>query len=140
MPSRVVSGSPLWDWPCIPNWLSPAIAFRTTGTAGDNDDSFNVRGPIRAGRPMAEPGAGRLEGHLRDIAHVDANRRKDPARPDALGQSFVACHVPGHLARRDDVAHPLRGTHVPDRLRLQRPPAAGPDQRRRAADDGSSAT
>ena len=72
-----------------------------------------------------------MEGHLRDAAAVDADRRQDPPRAHALAQSF--------LARRRSMSPraglttgpiPDGARTVPDRFRLRRSRAVAAHQRR----------
>src|SRR5262245_5252263 len=57
-----------------------------------------------------------LEGHLRHAAVMDANRRQDPPRANALAQSFLARRSLCLATRPDYVVHPLRRTDLPARF------------------------
>ncbi len=52
-----------------------------------------------------------LDRYPRDAASLDANRRQDTARPDAMAQSFLACAPLCHSARAQHVVHSLRRRH-----------------------------
>ena len=70
-----------------------------------------------------EPGRNcpmRVARHLRDPAPVDADRRQDPARADAVAQSFLACPAVRHRARADHVADSVRRANLRDRVRFHR--------------------
>src|ERR1051326_3429151 len=62
-----------------------------------------------------------LEGHLPDIASVDADRRQDPPGTYALAQSLLARDALCHGAWPDHVADPRWRTQLRDRVRFHRP-------------------
>src|SRR5918996_1265642 len=59
-----------------------------------------------------------LEGYLRHAASLDADCRQDPARADAVAQSFVACRTLCHASRTDHVGDPVWGAKLQARIRL----------------------
>ena len=64
------------------------------------------------------------------LALVDADRRQGSRRPVSVGESFLACHAARHGQRAHHVAHPVRRSDIPDRLRLHPPFAHGAIERR----------
>src|SRR4051794_39922663 len=62
-------------------------------------------------RGLARIALRRVEGHRRDLASVDADRRQGAARADAVAQSFLARHAPRQRARARHAADPSRWAH-----------------------------
>src|SRR5690348_121502 len=75
---------------------------------------------------MARAPAGALARYLRDLAHVDTDRRQDLPGAHAARESLLEQRLPGVLARTDDSCHALRWpTHTQHDIRLPRPRAGG---------------
>ena len=84
---------------------------------------------------LARAAVPRVEGHVRDAAYVDADRRQDPPRPHAVAQSHVAGDALSIRIRSDDRANAVRPRVVRDRLRLRRPQAERANEPRRSSHD-----
>src|SRR5262245_7218792 len=93
--------------------------LRTGGVKydGETSSTTDAAKPTRR-HGLAEPALHRVAGDLRDVAHVDSDRRQDTARESADDQSLVADAPVRHLARPYDLADPLRRAHVPGRFRF----------------------
>src|SRR4030065_342833 len=68
--------------------------------------------------------------HLRDFAHVDADRRQDSAGADSLAQSLLACRVGGDAVRSANTADSVWYALVSDRIRFHSSPARYSNPRR----------
>src|SRR5262245_12584191 len=81
--------------------------LRTGGVKydGESSSTTNDAKPTRS-RGLAEPALHRVAGDMRDVAHVDSDRRQDTARESADDQSLVAVGPVRHLARPYDLADP----------------------------------
>src|SRR5215212_2479899 len=78
---------------------------------------------------MAEPAPGGLGRYFRYPAPVDPDRREGPARPESLGESFLARRAVCDSPRAYDVANPAWRPDVSDRFRLHRASARGAVER-----------
>ena len=108
---------------CTPCWTR-------SGGGGCRDGQHDI-----SRRDMAGTTSIGLEGHLCHAASVDADRRQDPTRADALAQSLMARGALCLGARADHLGDPLRRSQLSARLRFPRSRAAGIGQRLRSRGD-----
>src|SRR5207237_2148301 len=71
----------------------------------------------------------RLERDLRHASYVDADRRQNPTRADAVDQSFLARHTLSDFARPWHVVNPSRDRYVRDLFRFYRSQSAHSEKR-----------
>ena len=99
---RTATSAPSGTPAALPTTPTPSTGRHQPGKA-HHDDGHQLEDRVAA------PAGRGLDRHPRHPAHVDPDRRQDPAGARAAGQPLVAGHALRHPARADDSDDPDRG-------------------------------
>src|SRR5438128_3514853 len=108
-------------------WRARELKWDRTRPRSDGRDRTEAEDD-RAKSALAGAAARGLGAHPRDAAHVDPGRRQSPVGAQPVHEPLVARAALRHRARAYDVAHPLRGRNVRNRVRFHRAQPAHPEE------------